>query len=310
MNNIHKHTDKNGNVLILKRINKDRTAYGGFKYPAVGCEVKSLSWNPTPTCGDGLHGWPWSFGLGDGTGFNIVSDIWLILAAKPEDVVGNVDGGTKCKCRVATVFFEGSFRECFDKLADGLNAYITTTRPPLALKSGLTLAFSEDAYVGGYVSSSCSVVSCGDATTLTSLGSGGKLAISGSVSRITSSGHGARLCSIGADCLLVTMGDYSRSASCGDYDHLISTGDSCKLATASNYGVLVATGKHSVVLSSGLSSTACVGEKGCFALTYYDTDEQRYNILVGRVGENGILANTYYQCKKIDGVYKLSPVGP
>jgi hypothetical protein len=260
MNNIHKHTDENGNVLILKRINKDRTAFGGFKYPAVGSVVKPETWDDSPSCGDGLHGWPWSFGLGDGSEFDIINDIWLILAAKPENVVGNIDSGAKCKCKEAIVFFEGSFHECFTKLQNGLTKYINN------LKN----------------------------TETTASGNSSNLAASGYYSNLAASGNGSNLAASGACSKLAASGNCSNLAASGYCSKLAASGNYSNLAASGNYSNLAASGADSVVVAAGLYSTACVGENGCFTLHYWDAASRRIRAITGYVGENGVLANIRY----------------
>jgi hypothetical protein len=48
-------------VLVIKTVNKDMTAYNGFKYPEKGL-VKAPDWDPIPECGKGLHGLLWGTG--------------------------------------------------------------------------------------------------------------------------------------------------------------------------------------------------------------------------------------------------------
>jgi len=112
----HTFTDKNGKVLILKRLPIDRKAYGGFQYPTgVGSQVEAPDWNETSKCGGGLHGWPFSFGLGEGSDYEL-GDVWLVLAADPSEVVGELDGGWKCKCKKATIVYDGDFKGAMDML--------------------------------------------------------------------------------------------------------------------------------------------------------------------------------------------------
>ena len=106
----HQWTNGDGEVLILKRINKDRSAKNGFAYPSgVGQIVTVTDWDASPKCGGGIHGWPWGFGLGEGMDYDILEDIWLVLSAKPEHVIGGLDGGLKCKCKDPKIRFEGAF---------------------------------------------------------------------------------------------------------------------------------------------------------------------------------------------------------
>ena len=106
----HEWTNGNGEVLILRRIPPSRRTYNEFQWPTgVGTRVECPDWNPKPICGGGLHGWPLGFGLGESSAFSIVDDVWLVLGAKPEDVVGELDGGAKCKCREGIIRYEGDF---------------------------------------------------------------------------------------------------------------------------------------------------------------------------------------------------------
>ena len=44
-------------MLFLKSLPATRLAYGNFLWPdQVGAIVQSTTWDPTPTCGGGLHG--------------------------------------------------------------------------------------------------------------------------------------------------------------------------------------------------------------------------------------------------------------
>ena len=123
----HQFTHDGTEVLILRRIPKDRKAHGGFIYPVgVGATVTAPDWNTNAGCGGGLHGWPWSFGLGEGQDFSISDDIWLIMGALPSDVIGELgtEKGWKCKYRTATIRFEGGFKEAMDLLRPGFTACV------------------------------------------------------------------------------------------------------------------------------------------------------------------------------------------
>jgi hypothetical protein len=224
MKNIHKHVDENGNVLILKRINKDRTAYKSFKYPALGCVVKAEKWDPSDKCGGGLHGWAWSFGLGDGAVFDIINDTWLVLAAKPEDVVGNIGGGAKCKCKKAAIHFEGTFHQCFTMLQEGLSQAIQDE------KNTETTSSEND----GRLAAS------GDDSVLTASGYCSVLTASGYCSRLTASGHFSSLAASGDGGRLTASGDRSRLTASG-HDNTIMSSGLGSVASAGENGSFVLT---------------------------------------------------------------------
>jgi hypothetical protein len=48
------------------------------------------------------------------------------------------------------------------------------------------------------------------------------------------------------------------------------------------------------VAAVGINGRIRVGERGAFALAYWESDEVGYRFLCGKVGEDGIEANTWY----------------
>ena len=126
--NFHEWTNENGEVLILRRIPQNRLTNGNgkgrdFIWPiGVGSVVTAPDWKPTNKCGHGLHGWPWGFGLGDGCNYDIINDVWLVIGVKPNDIVGEIDGGAKCKFRSGTIRMEGQFGDAMKCVAAGFMA--------------------------------------------------------------------------------------------------------------------------------------------------------------------------------------------
>jgi hypothetical protein len=125
MLDFHKHVNVDGEVLILRRIPRSRVTDGNgkgnpFHWPeGVGSVVECTDWNPAPKCGHGLHGWPWGWGLGEGCEYDIIDDIWLVIGCKPEDVVGELDGGCKCKFHLGTIRLEGKFADAINAVKGG-----------------------------------------------------------------------------------------------------------------------------------------------------------------------------------------------
>jgi hypothetical protein len=123
--NFHQYANEDGEVLILRRIPKSRVTRNGFTWPVgAGLTVECPDWDLSPKCGHGLHGWPWGFGLGDGCDYDIIGDIWLVIGCKPEDVVGELDGGAKCKFRCGVIRLEGSFGDAMAKVQGGFDACV------------------------------------------------------------------------------------------------------------------------------------------------------------------------------------------
>ena len=91
-------------ALFLRSVNQDFTSHGGFQWPReVGAIVEATNWDPTPECGNGLHGLMWGEGkaslLGDG------DDPHLVVEA---DAATAVDLGGQHKFPSCTVRLVGT----------------------------------------------------------------------------------------------------------------------------------------------------------------------------------------------------------
>ena len=97
--------------LVLRACSEDLTSRDGFSWKAK--HVKAPDWSPTPSCGQGLHGW--LEGQGDPSAWeHRDSDKWLILAVKKRTVV---DLGGKVKFPAARKLYIGSRDEVTTLLA-------------------------------------------------------------------------------------------------------------------------------------------------------------------------------------------------
>jgi hypothetical protein len=341
----HQWTDGGDRVLILRRIDKDGTSYGGFnkwgKPDELNITVQPEKFVNEPTCGNGLHGWPWGMGLGEGSDYSIIDDRWLVLAAKPEDVVGNVGGNTasKCKCREAVKIFDGTFAGAWALINSGRHRLIQAMARCVA-GYGSQLAASGDSSnlaasgdrsqlaASGYGSQLAAsgygsdLAASGDRSKLAASGCDSQLAASGYGSQLAASGYGSQLAASGYGSQLAASGNSSQLAASGDSSQLAASGDSSKLAAsgnrsqlaasgdssnlaasgnrsklaASGYGSqLAASGKSSIAAAIGLGGVVAAGELGCIVATYWSTAEERFRVVVGYVGENGIEPNTRYR---------------
>ena len=126
--------------------------------------------------------------------------------------------------------------------------------------------------------------------------------ISGDSSKAASSGNYSTAASSGDSSTAASSGNYSKAASSGNYSTAASSGDSSKAASSGNYSTAAssgdyskaeASGKQTVAMVAGLGGRARAGINGAFALAYKDGVQIR--IAVGIVGEDGILADTWYQ---------------
>jgi len=98
-------------VLVLRACRSDLTSRNGFIWK--NKHVKAPDWSPSPTCGQGLHGW--LNGQGDTTVWSHEpEDKWLILAVKKNTVV---DLQGKVKFPTARKLFVGTRDEAATLLA-------------------------------------------------------------------------------------------------------------------------------------------------------------------------------------------------
>jgi hypothetical protein len=96
-------------VLILRKCKKDGSSSYGFVYGQTGDIVTAPDWDPTPECGNGLHG----LKQGNGAWFLLDGHDWLIIEAEEKDVV-DIDF-RKCKFRTGKIVYRGD--------EDGLHQY-------------------------------------------------------------------------------------------------------------------------------------------------------------------------------------------
>lgn len=95
---IHQWTHKGDRVFIVKTVLPDGKSKNGFQWPlTVGASVKPKKCSRKVFCeSGGLFGWPWGIGVGDGKDPNALHT-WIVFSVKPENVIGDIEGGQKCK---------------------------------------------------------------------------------------------------------------------------------------------------------------------------------------------------------------------
>ena len=105
----HEWTNSDGEVLVLRFVDKDCKSYGGFQHPLnVGESVTAPDWNTANKCGGGIHGWPLGLGIGDGKEADW-SALWQVYSVQPADIIGEIEGVQKCKFRTGILRFKGTW---------------------------------------------------------------------------------------------------------------------------------------------------------------------------------------------------------
>ena len=81
-----------GKALCLRTNNKDMTSYDGFQWPEAGY-VAAPDWQPTPECGNGLHGLLWGAGKASLLNWDSTAK-WLVVEINADEAI-NLDGKVK-----------------------------------------------------------------------------------------------------------------------------------------------------------------------------------------------------------------------
>jgi hypothetical protein len=103
----HEWVNKDGEVLVLRFSNQDGTSYGGFQHPMkIGEAVTMIGIWPHNKCGGGIHGWPLGLGIGEGKDADWTA-LWQVYGVKPKDIIGEIEGGQKCKFRTGILRYMG-----------------------------------------------------------------------------------------------------------------------------------------------------------------------------------------------------------
>ena len=200
----HQWTNGGETVLIVKVLNPDGTGYNGFVWPKVG-PVSPDKWSREPDCNSGgLFGWPWGIGIGDGKEPNAVCP-WLVFEAKPQNVIGEIEDGQKCKAvpgedgELPKVVFYGT-------------------------QAG-AMAFTQKGRQAWIVGNSSSASSSGDSSSASS---------SGNSSSASSSGYRSSASSSGDSSSASSSGDRSSASSSGDRSVAVVTGEYSTIEIGSN----------------------------------------------------------------------------
>ncbi|ECK4894185.1 hypothetical protein FRG88_14815 [Salmonella enterica] len=115
----------------------------------------------------------------------------------------------------------------------------------------------------------------------------------GNQSAATNTGYQSAATNTGNRSAATNTGDWSAATNTGYQSAATNTGD-CSAAEVS--------GSQSVAASLGIEGKARASEGGAIVLCYRDEDGELIHIRASKVGENGIMPNTWYQLDK-DGEF-------
>ncbi|EAM5801982.1 hypothetical protein FZH09_03985 [Salmonella enterica] len=97
-------------------------------------------------------------------------------------------------------------------------------------------------------------------------------------------------------------GNWSAATNTGDQSAATNTGDQSAATNTGYQSAAEVSGSQSVAASLGIEGKARASEGGAIVLCYRDEDGELIHIRASKVGENGIIPNTWYQLDK-DGEF-------
>ena len=275
-------------VLVVRTCDKDLKGYGGFQWPTSGPVTAPEEWdpswgikphdwiggfNPNITCGGGLHAIE---GIDDNFGY-------LDFGIEAKALIVETDGSKLCRVDGKVKFQFGIVKSVTTLAAALCQVVASSLKIDKLVESIFTEAKKDNDISPANIANSAS-------------GDDSQLAASGDDSQLAASGAYSQLAASGAYSKLAASGDDSKLAASGAYSQLAASGACSQLAASGAYSQLAASGDDSVVMSAGLYSIAKAGKGGVIVLTY--KENERYRVVVGYVGEEGIEADTWYVVKK------------
>ncbi|EOC8465713.1 hypothetical protein ACI5N6_003084 [Salmonella enterica subsp. enterica serovar Adelaide] len=97
-------------------------------------------------------------------------------------------------------------------------------------------------------------------------------------------------------------GDWSAATNTGNRSAATNTGDWSAATNTGNWSAAEVSGSQSVAAAFGIEGKARASEGGAIVLCYRDEDGELIHIRASKVGENGIMPNTWYQLNE-DGEF-------
>ncbi|EGI6404280.1 hypothetical protein XP21_14240 [Salmonella enterica subsp. enterica serovar Fresno] len=151
----------------------------------------------------------------------------------------------------------------------------------------------------------------GDCSAATNTGNQSAATNTGNQSAATNTGNRSAATNTGNRSAATNTGDRSAATNTGDCSAATNTGNQSAATNTGNRSAATNTGdcsaaevsgSQSVAASLGIEGKARASEGGAIVLCYRDEDGELIHIRASKVGENGIMPNTWYQLDK-DGEF-------
>ncbi|EAW5357425.1 hypothetical protein FFV88_06290 [Salmonella enterica subsp. enterica serovar Cerro] len=142
----------------------------------------------------------------------------------------------------------------------------------------------------------------GDRSAATNTGYQSAATNTGDWSAATNTGYQSAATNTGNRSAATNTGNRSAATNTGDRSAATNTGDWSAATNTGYRSAAEVSGSQSVAASLGIEGKARASEGGAIVLCYRDEDGELIHIRASKVGENGIMPNTWYQLDK-DGEF-------
>ncbi|HDC2633597.1 TPA: hypothetical protein O7120_003305 [Salmonella enterica] len=150
---------------------------------------------------------------------------------------------------------------------------------------------------------SCSAATnTGNRSAATNTGNRSAATNTGDRSAATNTGNRSAATNTGNRSAATNTGSCSAATNTGDWSAATNTGDWSAATNTGDWSAAEVSGSQSVAAAFGIEGKARASEGGAIVLCYRDEDGELIHISASKVGENGIMPNTWYQLNE-DGEF-------
>ncbi|WP_340751764.1 DUF7666 domain-containing protein [Salmonella enterica] len=142
----------------------------------------------------------------------------------------------------------------------------------------------------------------GDRSAATNTGNWSAATNTGDWSAATNTGNWSAATNTGNRSAATNTGNWSAATNTGDRSAATNTGNWSAATNTGDWSAAEVSGSQSVAAAFGIEGKARASEGGAIVLCYRDEDGELIHIRASKVGENGIMPNTWYQLNE-DGEF-------
>ncbi|EIU2006586.1 hypothetical protein L4K03_001805 [Salmonella enterica] len=145
-------------------------------------------------------------------------------------------------------------------------------------------------------------IMCGNRSAATNTGYCSAATNTGYWSAATNTGNCSAATNTGYWSAATNTGDWSAATNTGNCSAATNTGNCSAATNTGDWSAAEVSGSQSVAAAFGIEGKARASEGGAIVLCYRDEDGELIHIRASKVGENGIMPNTWYQLNE-DGEF-------